>query len=102
MKQNTRRIPAKGTSRRVVIVPGENDSVFEQVIYIVRDDCLTERGVSAEKVLHEAMQSIQQETIFHESTEEPALFSRLLLILVLIAFLLTIGILVYLHIYGWG
>ena len=33
MKQNTKRIPVKGTSRRIVIVPGETDSVFEKMIF---------------------------------------------------------------------
>ena len=101
MKQNTKRIPAKGTSRRVVIVRGETDSVFEQIIYIVRDDCLSGKGVSADNVLREAMQSLHLEK--EENKEDSAMrFSRILLILVIIAFLLTFGILVYLHVHGWN
>ena len=101
MKQNTKRIPAKGTSRRVVIVRGEDDSLFEQIIYIVRDDSLTGKGVSADHVLQEAVQSIRAET--GENVDEPPmLFSRILLVLVMIALLLTIVILTYLHFYGWN
>ena len=101
MKQNTRRIPAKGTSRRVVIVRGEEDSVFEQIIYIVRDDCLSGKGVSADSVLREAVQSLHLE---HEEDKEDfsMRFSRILLFLLIIAFLLTFGILVYLHFHGWN
>ncbi len=101
MKQNTKRIPAKGTSRRVVIVRGEADSVFEQIIYIVRDDCLSGKGVSADSVLREAVQSIHLE---HEEDQgDPSMrFSRVLLFLLIIAFLLTFGILVYLHFHGWN
>ena len=102
MKQNTKRIPAKGTSRRVVIVRGDNDSVFEQIIYIVRDDCLTGNGVSAEHVLREAVQSIHLNREEDCPEEEPKLYSRVLLVLVIIAFLLAVGILTYLHFHGWN
>lgn len=101
MKQNTKRIPAKGISRRVVIVRGETDSVFEQIIYIVRDDCLSGKGVSADSVLREAVQSLHMEQ--KEEKEDSAMrFSRILLILVITAFFLTFGILVYLHVHGWN
>ena len=101
MKQNTKRIPVKGTSRRIVIVKGENDSFFEQIIYIVRDDCFVGKGVSADRVLHEAVQSLHAER--EDEVEEPSLvFSRILLVLVIIALFLTIGILIYLHFNGWG
>ena len=102
MKQNTKRIPAKGTSRRVVIVRGDDDSVFEQIIYIVRDECLTGSGVSAEHVLREAVQSIHLNQGEDCPEEEPKLYSRVLLVLVIISFLLTVGILAYLHFYGWN
>ena len=100
MRQNTKRIPAKGTARRVVIVRGENDSVFEQIIYIVRDECLTGGGVSAEHVLREAMQTLRQEPVSEEEIPPP-LFSKPVFVLVLIAFILTIGILFYFYLHGW-
>ena len=101
MKQNTKRIPVKGTSRRVVIVKGENDSVFDQIIYIVRDDCISGKGVSADRILHEAVQSIHAEHE-DEAEESSILFSRVLLVLVIRALFLAIGILIYLHVYGWS
>lgn len=101
MKQNTKRIPVKGTSRRVVIVKGENDSVFDQIIYIVRDDCISGKGVSADRILHEAVQSIRAEHE-DEAEESSILFSRVLLVLVILALFLAIGILIYLHVYGWN
>ena len=101
MKQNTKRIPAKGTSRRVVIVRGEDDSLFEQIIYVVRDDCLSGKGVSADRVLREAVRALHSES--GDDEEKPSfLFSHVLLILVLTALLLTFGILIYLHFYGWN
>ncbi len=102
MKQNTMRIPAKGTSRRVVIVRGDQDSVFEQIIYVVRDDCLSGEGVSADRVLREAIQAIHSDLEEGEAEESSALYSRVLLLLVIIAFLLTVGILAYLYFFGWN
>lgn len=102
MRQNTKRIPVKGTSRRIVIVRGDEDSLFEKVVYIVRDDRLAERGVTADRVLMEAIQAVQNETISERSDDESPLFSKLVLILVIIVFLLTASILLYLHFHGWS
>lgn len=102
MRQNTKRIPAKGTSRRVVIVRGDHDSVFEQIIYIVRDDCFAGDGVSADDVLREAVQALHIENTDENEEVSSLLFSRVLMFLVFIAILLTIGILLYLHYYGWS
>lgn len=102
MKQNTKRIPVKGTSRRVVIVRGEDHSVFEQIIYVVRDECLAEQGVSAEFVLREAIQSLQDDAVTDDIEEKPSPFFRVLLLLLLISFLLSMGILIYLHFNGWS
>lgn len=101
MRQHTKRIPAKGTSRRVVIVPGNENSVFEQIIYVVRDDPVSQRGVTADHVLREAEQMLQTEQTPEEYDDaEPLLFSRLVLILMVIIFILTAAILVYLHFHG--
>ena len=102
MRQNTKRIPAKGTSRRVVIVRGDHDSVFEQIIYIVRDDCLADNGVSADDVLREAVQALHTESFEENEASASSLFSRILMILLFTAILLAIGILLYLHYYGWS
>lgn len=102
MKQNTKRIQAKGTSRRVVIVRCDQDSVFEQIIYVVRDDCLSGKGISADHVLREAIQTVQSDWTEEDAGEPSAIYSRVILALVIIAFLLTIGILAYLYFHGWS
>ena len=101
MKQNTKRLPIKGTSRRVVIVQGEEDSIFEQIVYFVRDDRLSGKGISADMIFREAVDSLQSETEENAEGGSSLLFSRVLFVLVLTAFVLTIGILLYLRIHGW-
>ena len=48
----------KGTSRRVVVVHPEAETIFEQIIYIVRDDALTQSGVSEAEVLNQAAAAV--------------------------------------------
>lgn len=102
MKQNTKRLPIKGTSRRVVIVRGEDDSLFEQIVYFVRDERFAGRGISADMVLREAIDSLQPNAPDEPGEDSSASFSRVLLVLLLIAFALTIGILLFFHFYGWN
>ena len=49
----------KGTSRRVVVVHPEQETLFEQIIYVVRDDALMQPGVSEAEVLHQAAAAVQ-------------------------------------------
>lgn len=100
MRQKIGRIPAKGTSRRVVIVPGEEDGLFEQIICVVRDDQASQRGVTAETILREAQDLLQIQELDEE--ERPRLFSGVVLILMLTALLLLTAILVYLYFHGWS
>ena len=44
----------KGISRRVVVVDAPDPRLFEQAIFIVRNDALREEGVSQERLIHEA------------------------------------------------
>ena len=44
----------KGTARRVVVVKSPDKRVFDQAIFILREDALREGGVTAEDVLGEA------------------------------------------------
>lgn len=44
----------KGISRRVVVIPSPDPKIFEQAIFIMRDDILASDGVSSEEVLKEA------------------------------------------------
>ena len=44
----------KGTSRRVIVVDSPDTELFEQAIFIVRKDILSERGVTAQMLVDEA------------------------------------------------
>ncbi len=44
----------KGTARRVVVVKSPDKRVFEEAIFILRDDALRDSGVTAEDILGEA------------------------------------------------
>ena len=47
----------KGTARRVIVVKNPEPAIFEEAIFIVREDALTQRGVSAAKLMEEARQA---------------------------------------------
>lgn len=44
----------KGISRQVIVVKGPDPKLFEQAIFLVREDALAEGGVSEEALLEEA------------------------------------------------
>ena len=44
----------KGTSRRVVVVDSPDPPIFEQAIFIVRNDAFRKEGVTPEQVVNEA------------------------------------------------
>ena len=44
----------KGTSRRVIVVDSPDTELFEQAIFIVRNDILSDRGVTAQMLVEEA------------------------------------------------
>ena len=44
----------KGTSRRVIVVDSPDTELFEQAIFIVRNEVLSERGVTAQMLVDEA------------------------------------------------
>ena len=44
----------KGTSRRVIVVDSPDTDLFEQAIFIVRNDVLSDRGVTAQMLVDEA------------------------------------------------
>ena len=51
----------KGLSRRVVMVRYPEAGVFEQALFVVRDDASSVRGVSADEVLAEACRIAQRQ-----------------------------------------
>lgn len=94
-------LTAKGTSRRVVIVPCEDDSVFEQIICVVRADPTNRHDVTAESILQEAEMLLMPENS-EEGEEEPRIFSGAVVALMVIAIILSVFILIYLHLHGWS
>ena len=44
----------KGTSRRVIVVDSPDPELFEQAIFIVKNDVFTREGVTQQQVLGEA------------------------------------------------
>ena len=44
----------KGTSRRGIVVDSPDTELFEQAIFIVRNDVLSKRGVTAQMLVDEA------------------------------------------------
>lgn len=54
MKQRLRSTALKGTSHRVVIISCDEDSIFEQILCVVKDDTLSQQGMTAESILQEA------------------------------------------------
>ena len=44
----------RGTSRRVIVVESPDTNLFEQAIFIVRNDALSKDGVTAQQLVDEA------------------------------------------------
>ena len=44
----------KGISRRVIVVDSPDPKLFEQAIFILRNDAFSQEGVTAEQLLSEA------------------------------------------------
>lgn len=46
----------KGITRQVIVVKSPDQKLFEQAIFLVRDDALTESGITEDALLQEARQ----------------------------------------------
>lgn len=46
----------KGTTRQIILVKGSGEKLFEQAIFLVRDDALANGGITEEALLKEARQ----------------------------------------------
>jgi len=44
----------KGTSRRVIVVDSPDPKLFEQAIFIVKNDAFSQEGVTSQQILGEA------------------------------------------------
>lgn len=47
----------KGITRQVIVVKGPDTRLFEQAIFLVRDDVISEGGITEEALLREARQA---------------------------------------------
>lgn len=47
----------KGTTRQVVVVKGVDPNLFEQAIFLVRDDVLMKGGITEDALLEQVQQS---------------------------------------------
>lgn len=91
MKQE---IQVKGVSRRVVIVPTDEESVFEEVICIVKEDAET---VSAEAILRQAEEELYQTVEEEENTPR---FLGILPALMLLLLTVLVGVLAWCFFFG--
>lgn len=91
----------KGTSRRVAVVRPEPETLFEQIIYIVRDDALAQPGVSEQEVLRQAANAVQprMKRVPHPTRRRSRLTAALLW-LSGVALTLAVGIGVYWYLMG--
>ena len=62
----------RGTSRRVIVVESPDTNLFEQAIFIVRNDSLSKDGVTAQQLVDEACRVARSYTRSH-STRRPLL-----------------------------
>ena len=63
----------KGTSRRVIVVDSPDPKLFEQAIFIVKNDVFAKEGVTSQQLLGEACRIAQGYT----QTRRPPLWQRL-------------------------
>jgi hypothetical protein len=66
----------KGISRRVVVVKSPDPEIFDEAIFIVRDDYLKRGGTSPEAVLREAQRTAER-YLKENTTGRRRLFSRI-------------------------
>ena len=65
----------KGTTRQVIVVKGADKTLFDQAIFLVRDDVLSSGGVTEEKLLQQARTACKERSSPNALTK--ALFSAL-------------------------
>lgn len=55
----------RGTSRRVIVVESPDPNLFEQAIFIVRNDALARDGITAQQLVDEACRVARSYTRSH-------------------------------------
>ena len=66
----------KGTSRRVIVVDSPDTDLFEQAIFIVRNDAMDRGGVTAQQLVDEACRVARSCGRSHISAGESRLRSK--------------------------
>ena len=65
----------KGTSRRVIVVRSPDQRLFEQAIFLMKEDAVDQQGVSAQQIVAEAQAAADQYLKSH--TDRQRRFARL-------------------------
>ena len=66
----------KGISKRVIVVKSPDPRIFEQAIFIVREDFVGERGLTDRDILRQARQTVNGYAL-EKSRSRPGAVSRL-------------------------
>ena len=66
----------KGISRRVVVIKSPDPKIFEEAIFIVREDYLNSGGMSPEELIKEA-QRVANSYVKSQGSEKKSFFARL-------------------------
>ena len=66
----------KGTSRRVIVVDSPDTDLFEQAIFIVRNDAMGRGGVTAQQLVDEACRVARSCSRSHVGARENVLRSK--------------------------
>jgi hypothetical protein len=67
----------KGVSRRVIVVKSPDPKVFEEAIFIIREDFLNQPGVSDRQVIKEAQRAADSYIRSNVGRGRTSLFARL-------------------------
>lgn len=75
-KRREARQVVKGTSRRVIVVPSPDPKVFEQAIFIVKDEYMKKPGISQAELMKQAQRAAG--SYMRSVSEPPSLASRII------------------------
>lgn len=75
-KRREARKVIKGTARRVIVVPSPDPKVFEQAIFIVKDEYMRRPGISQEELMRQAQRAAG--SYLKSVSEPPSLTSRII------------------------
>ena len=75
-KRREARKVIKGTARRVIVVPSPDPKVFEQAIFIVKDEYMRKPGITQEELMRQAQRAAG--SYLKSVSEPPSLTSRII------------------------